>query len=203
MANDKAEIISDKDVIKFLKTCYFGDLKDPLEAASSRAYRDMARTIRFKDGLSDSTKKELRKKVSDVFDPEIKKLNLNSITSQDDFDTWHRQVSNIIKKTYKDEGITLTYGQTQKWINMTIKYLYVLGENTFDDVFGFLHIPLDNYIFDIASKILEVDRPTDAWSSLDDYDKYLEYQKSLREKMVNDMPLSWEFKNWQKATQNH
>lgn len=179
MANDKAEIISDKDVIEFLKACYIGDLRNPIEAASSRAYRDMARTIRFKDGLSDSTKKELRKKVRDVFDPEIKKLNLNSITSQDDFDTWHLQVSNIIKKTYKDEGITLTYGQTQKWINMTIKYLYVLGENTFDDVFGFLHIPLDKYIFDIARDSLNIKRPKDAWSSWDNYDKYLEYQKSL------------------------
>lgn len=202
MANDKAEIISDKDVIEFLKACYFGDLRNPIEAASSRAYRDMARTIRF-DNLPDLDRKKLRKDANDYFKAELQKLKSNSITSQDDFNTWHFKVSKTIKAKYNKKGITLTYGQTQKWINMTIKYLYVLGENTFDDVFEFLHIPLDNYIFDIARDSFNIKRPTDAWSRWDNYDKYLEYQKSLREKMVNDMPLSWEFKNWQKATQNH
>lgn len=41
--------------------------------------------------------------------------------------------------------------------------------DTFDDVFEFLHIPLDNYVFDIARDSLGITRPNVAWSSWDNY----------------------------------
>ena len=33
---------------------------------------------------------------------------------------------------------------------MTIKYLYMIGADTFDDTFKYFHIPIDNYVFDGA-----------------------------------------------------
>ena len=205
MTEEKDEIIEtkvDKDILDFLKAIYFGDFSDPLKAASSRAYRDMNRTIRF-NGLPDATRLALREKVNAVFDVELSKLNSDSITSQDEFDAWHRSVSDMIKALYWDEGVKLTYGHTQKWINMIIKYLYMLEANTFDAVFKFLHIPLDNYVFDIARDSLGITRPKVAWSSWDNYDEqYLQYQNLIREKISTGTPLRWEFRYWLKVARN-
>lgn len=68
MTKEKDEIVEtkvDKDILDFLKAIYFGDFTDPLKVASSRAYRDMNRTIRF-NGLPDATRLALREKVNAV-----------------------------------------------------------------------------------------------------------------------------------------
>lgn len=205
MTEEKDEIIKtnvDKDILDFLKAIYFGDFTDPLKAASSRAYRDMNRTIRF-NGLLDATRLALRGKVNAVFYVELPKLNSDSITSQDEFDAWHRRVSDMIKAIYWDEGVKLTYVHTQKWINMTIKYLYMLEVDTFDAVFEFLHIPLDNYVFDIARDSLGITRPKVAWSKWDNYEEqYFQYQNVIREKITTGSPLRWEFRYWLKSARN-
>lgn len=205
MTKEKDEIVEtkvDKDILDFLKAIYFGDFTDPLKAASSRAYRDMNRTIRF-NGLPDATRLALREKVNAVFDVELSKLNSDSIKSQDEFDAWHRSVSDMIKALYWDERVKLTYGHTQKWINMTIKYLYMLETNTFDAVFKFLHIPLDNYVFDIARDSLGITRPKVTWSNWDNYDEqYLQYQNLIREKISTGTPLRWEFRYWLRVARN-
>lgn len=205
MTKEKDEIVEikvDKDILDFLKAIYFGDFTDPLKAASSRAYRDMNRTIRF-NGLPDATRFTLREKVNTFFDAELSKLNSDSITSQDEFDAWHRRVSDMIKALYWDEGVKLTYGHAQKWINMTIKYLYMLEVDTFGATFEFLHIPLDNYVFDIARDSLGITRPKVAWSNWDNYEEqYLQYQNMIREKITIGSPLRWEFRYWLKAARN-
>lgn len=205
MTKEKDEIVEtkvDKDILDYLKAIYFGDLTDPLKVANSRAYRDMNRTIRF-NGLPDATRLALREKVNAVFDTELTKLKSDSITSQDEFDAWHHSVSDKIKKLYLDEGVKLTYGHAQKWINMTIKYLYMLEANSFDGVFEFLHIPLDNYVFDIARDLLGIARPKVAWSSWDNYDEqYLCYQNLIREKITTGTPLRWELRYWLKVARN-
>lgn len=38
----------DSDILNFLRVIYFGSYTNPYKAASSRAYLDMNRTIRFK-----------------------------------------------------------------------------------------------------------------------------------------------------------
>lgn len=78
MTNVTDEIIEtkiDKDILDFLKAIYFGDFTDPLKAASSRAYRDMNCTIRFK-GMPNATRLALREKVNAVFDVELSNLIL-------------------------------------------------------------------------------------------------------------------------------
>lgn len=51
---------------------------------------------------------------------------------------------------YQAEGIEFYIGQAQKWVNMTLKYLYVLVPDVVEPFYNLLHIPLDNYIMDIA-----------------------------------------------------
>lgn len=201
--SDKIEknIVSvDEDILKFLKAAYFGDFSDCYKAACNRAYRDMNRTIRFGE-LSSNDREDLKKEVKEKLKDEIKD-NLNKISSQEEFDDWHEKVCDQIKEIYKEKGITLTYGQAQKWINMTIKYLYVLEAKTFDGVFEYLHVPIDNYVLDIAKEELGVERIKEAWSKLDVYEEYLKYQENIKEKIGEIAPLRWEFRNWLKAAKN-
>ena len=82
---------------------------------------------------------------------------------------------------------------------MTMKYLYVSGEYTFDGLFQYLHVPIDNYVFSIAKKELGIPQPTTAWSRWDDYNRqYMAYQSALRSKIRGYYPLRWEFKFWMK-----
>ncbi len=188
----------DEDTLNFLKVVYFGDISDPMKAASNRAYRDFNRTIRFgnmpqyqRDSLRDATTEYLR--------VEIVALVKRGVSSQSDYDMWHYDVCDKIRSRYRNEGIEFYYGQAQKWINMTMKYLYVIGEYTFDGIFQYLHIPVDNYIFTIAEKELGIPQPKIRWSRWDNYNRqYMAYQTALRQKICGYEPLRWEFKFWMK-----
>lgn len=199
MTGMKDEIVKttvDKDILDFLKAVYFGDFTDPIKAASGRAYRDMNRTIRF-NGLPDKERLELKEKATGVLEAEISKLTGDSITSRDMFDFWHHGVCYSIRALYKNKGIEFTYGQAQKWLNMTIKYLYTLEVYSFENVFEYLHIPIDINILKIARDSLGIEEPRTAWSTWDDYEnQYLHYQNLLRERIVSETPLRWEFGNW-------
>ena len=200
MSNAKNKI-DEKNILEFFKYSYFGNLKAPIDSASNRAYRDMCRTLRF--GNFQGDRMELKKDVNGFLDKQIKKLVNCSITSEKEFDEWHKQLCIKISDEYKNSKIQFTYGQAQKWLNMTIKYLCMLEVEgySFDNVIKWLHIPIDNYIFDAVEKELKIDRPKDIWSRWDNYDEYLKYQNDIRERIEKDRnidvpPLLWEFKNW-------
>ena len=201
MLDKVRETSVDEDILDFLKYVYFGDFSNPIEAASGRAYLDMNRTLRLKP-LPDDVRLMLRRKVNLIFAEELPKLSLKDIPNQDSFDSWHQNVSNQMKRIYLDNGVVFTYGHAQKWLNMTIKYLYMLEATSFDEVFEYLHVPLDNYVFDIASSNLDIERPKQPWSRWDDYDhQYLAYQKAIRKKISQGSPLRWEFRYWLRAVQ--
>lgn len=194
---------NDEEILKFLKFSYFGDLNISIEVASKRAYRDMCRTLRFgvlPIDTKDNIISDLKESVNVIFKKEIPIINEGNITSPEEFNSWHEKVCYLIIKKYEEHGINLTYGQAQKWLNMTIKYLYMLQVYSFDRVINCLHIPIDNYIFVAVEKELGIKRPVDAWSKLDKTE-YLKYQKDIRERIEKDSnidvpPLLWEFKNW-------
>lgn len=194
-----SKVTVDEDILKFLRAICFGTYNELYEAASVRAYLDMNRTLRF-NGMNNETRKELRNQVSTLLKQEIIKLKKTSIQRQDDFDKWHKSVCVKIQKVYKNVGIDFTIGQSQKWINMTFKYLYMLGDQELTDVFHFLHIPLDNYVFKIVHQEYGFKIPSIAWSKWNDYDnQYLQYQKDLRYKIEGKDPLRWEFEYWLKS----
>lgn len=195
----KIEYVSvDKDVLDFLKVVYFGAIADPMAAASDRAYRDLNRTLRF-NNMPQDKRDSLRQWVTDLFRAEIPALVNTGVNNQKDFDAWHYRICSQIRTYYQDAGIEFYYGQAQKWLNMTMKYLYVSGEYTFNGLFQYLHIPIDNYVFSIAKKELDIPQPTIAWSRWDDYNRqYMAYQSALRSKIDGYSPLRWEFKFWMK-----
>ena len=187
----------DKDILDFLKVIYFGVIVDPFEAAAFRAYRDFNRTLRFKN-KGEKTRLSLRKDATDILRQRIALLDPENIKTQRDFDLWHRESCEEIRQLYTESEVDFTWGQAQKWLNMTIKYLYIVGSNDFSGVFQFCHVPIDNFIFQIAEKELGIPRQKTAWSRWDDYNEYMAYQKELRSRIKEYDPLRWEFKYWMK-----
>jgi hypothetical protein len=115
---------------------------------------------------------------------------------QADFDTWHRGTCEKLIAVY---GGTFPFhaGQAQKWINMTLKYVYTIGEGRipgFAPAYPLCHAPLDN---DVLTRLTQYgfEWPSKAWSRLD-YDEYLKCQEWIRDKFKPTPPLSIEFFLW-------
>ena len=179
----------DSKISEFLKTLYFGAIDNPFEASSRSAYTDMCRTIRFKgkNGFS------LREDVDNLLEKKIP--DLISVKDEREFAQWHQAMCEQIVGMYRTEGIEFYIGQAQKWINMTLKYLYVLEPDVVEPFYHLLHIPVDNYIIDIAKKQYGVPALPCAWSRIDDYTVYMDYEKTLME-VIDEIPLDWEFSKW-------
>lgn len=139
-----SEISVDSKILDFLKMLYFGVTDNPFEAASRSAYTDMCRTIRFNGKNGDM----LRKAVDSLLEERIPELV--AVNDAEDFTKWHQSICEEIVSMYESEGIEFHIGQAQKWVNMTLKYLYVLVPDVVEPFYRFLHIPLDNYIIDIG-----------------------------------------------------
>lgn len=183
------EVSVDVKILDFLKMLYFGVTENPFEAASKRAYTDMCRTIRF-NGKSGEA---IRKMVDVLLEERIPDLVM--IKDAKEFTFWHESICEEILALYAEEGIEFYIGQAQKWVNMTLKYLYVLVPDVVEPFYRFLHIPLDNYIMDIAKKQYGVPDLPCAWSRIPDYKTYLDYEERLIE-VIDDIPLDWEFLKW-------
>ncbi len=151
---EKVKIALTGDAQEFLFYSYFGEswaaLKNDKEKAKKvcfrRAYRDFCRTLSFTNEKEENfceslyTKKPLSNKLDDIL----------KSCSQDDFDKKHENIcsNEIIGHANSVKGLKFYYGQAQKWLNMTLKYMYMTGlwENEFSNMEEYLHIPLDNYI---------------------------------------------------------
>ena len=119
-----------------------------------------------------------------------------SVEHQKQYDDWHEKLCLRIRKHYRDSGFDMTIGQVQKWVNMTMKYLFVADVPGTADAFYFCHVPIDSYIISAAEEQLNLERPALPWSKMDDYREYAEYEKQIRMRLGNVAPLEWEFKTW-------
>lgn len=203
---------------------------------AKRAYLDLARTVEFKYSTSklDKMKKknspQNEKDEAKAFIKEKEKL-INEICesmlaaidgkecNNNDFNEWHEKKcksikNNMNKAVDKTNNFiikvnTFTIGQAQKWLNMTLKYLWLL--NILPDGLNeeYLHIPVDSYIIEaVGAKKdnyqygLELVSPISksSWSSWDNYDKYMDFQgevkKVIKEKYNSLTPLEWESLAW-------
>lgn len=189
-------ILVDKDRFDFLVYALFGCSNNPFPTVSKRAYRDLCRTLSLK-GKNGET---CRIQVDALLERSINELLKSNIATQYQFDQWHYATSIRMIDIYKAEDIVFTFGHAQKWINMAFKYLFIFGSLDLSRVFAFLHVPIDSYIFAAAENQLNIKRPCEAWSRMNDYNVYLNYQNEVREKLQKQAqpvePLRWEFNSW-------
>ncbi len=166
-----------------------GDIfvEDIISLAMSKAYRDLMRTIRGfsrnseHDSIIMNARQTLHKFLTIILHTKI--------NNQLEFDALHKMACYDLIVAFGSQ--TFTVGQAQKWINMTLKYLHLLDYSDIERVYEYCHIPIDNYILKITNYTM-----SKAWSKLDDYDEYLEYQKWFRSNYPDVIPLDKEFYLW-------
>ena len=180
-----------------------------VKASIWRAYRDFSRTLhgltklKFSKDEVDEKRKEFEKILFDIVH-EVR--SLKEFSSQDEFDKWHEEKCKLLKENFREimkyENIYI--GQCQKWINMTLKYLFMLGENRISGIetnYRFFHVPIDNIIQDEFLEKYQIAKLEKPWSRTEDYDKYLNYQKEIRQKIGgSEIPLQLEIKLFNNAT---
>ncbi|GLI06723.1 hypothetical protein YDYSG_27530 [Paenibacillus tyrfis] len=180
----------------FIRT-YFGEFEDYIDASIRRAYLDFNRTLHGMAGLErreelfEESRKFLRSKIDSLKDKDI------DLT---EFDQWHYQACMGLKQIYTTYSYTFNIGQAQKWINMTLKYMFALREERvggYTEVYQFCHIPIDNIILDKFRKYNMPKFFNCKWSRINDYQmEYLSFQKWIRSTFPQFIPLELEFLLW-------
>src|SRR5690606_31748122 len=95
------------------------------------------------------------------------------------------QACEVLAAVYQDNGFAPFYvGQAQKWINMSIKYIFTMGTERiprFDSLYSLCHVPFDNILIRRLHQYGFSLQPT-RWSRIQDYDLYLSYQQWIRDR---------------------
>ncbi len=163
-----------------------------------RAYQDFCRTLH---GMNSANGTGQAKNHAES----ILETMLNKCTSikleVDDFDNLHRTTCHQLKETFKSI-VTFHIGQSQKWVNMSLKYMYYLhlanllitpspfDKAVLDHNVKWFHMPVDNIVledFRIGSIYRQNVRAALPWSRTDNYDDYLRFQVALRKQF--NVPL--------------
>lgn len=226
------EVKLTKNAKEFLVFSYFGITEDELEKddedtkekivkkCAERAYLDMCRTLTFSEKMDGKPKKEKdrieeeRKNfrneiISEQIVPGVIKLFSGDVSKfKDEHNTICENIKNekwenLLKKRNKDDKGVFYYGQAQKWLNMTIKYMRMFGcfsklinDNDFENE---LHVPVDTYIITKAKEEFGITRPRDPWSKWDDKE-YKKFQGNLRDSIKKsskeESPIEWEERVW-------
>jgi predicted Zn-dependent protease len=197
----------EKKCITFILQCVFGNIDDPVTAAIDRAYVDMASHT-----MQGFKEEEYQDKWKCRYDAS-KKIK-ESVENYDEickkgYDKWHDDLCLALKDIYP-EKTKFSYGQAQKWVNMTTKYLTVLAvifksvgeDERLDEIPRFfkedhvnsLHIPLDSYImqeYGISNY--------GPWSQMEK-DEYRKCREVIKE---HDKTLMDELTDWGIAAAKH
>lgn len=207
--------------------------KDYYNWASNKAFRDMARVLDYRKKPLDSQEEKIvnqeRKKWREEATLNIKKQIEMYKERDSSFAEFHQKCCAMLKNYYTDKVNNFTDGLAQKWLNMMLKYLWLLyklqmiDEKT--DLYQFIdyhrkefHVPLDSYILRYVAKkknnnkqeLMDIGLADsipyhkefkEAWSKITDDKWYIEYQQSIKEKSKHkySSPLEWELEHWPKA----
>lgn len=172
---------------------YLGSSIDLIASAIKRAYLDFSRT---QHGFSKFKSKDSSSILENAVRRIIDEVNIKQFKSQEEFDEWHKKSCDDIITLCRDTTTyQMFYGQAQKWINMSLKYISALGSERVSGIeknYKYFHIPVDNIIQKALNR--EGIKPFNiSWSRIDSYDDYLWYQKMVRQKYTNQIPLDVEF----------
>ena len=146
------------------------------------------------------------------FLPAIEQLEKHVV----DFDMWHKELCGSIYDYYNQKGYSEFFvGKAQKWVNMSLKYIWLYSEEKFvDNYIQLFHVPIDRYVAkDIAKEIgflpgyadrrfenldsnFDSEKANYCWSKISDYEEYLNCQNRIREKLMGTPPIEWEFECW-------
>ncbi len=154
--------------IKFLLYSYFkltlnSDTESILNSIVERAYQDATMQGAYNTKIKDDQKQDSNIAYQNAVDQV--KNDLKKLPTCAKYNDWHEKLCENIIKLYESQWITcFTYGNAQKWVNMTMKYMIIIhgifkkyaddsdfeekyGE-TIDNLISVFHVPIDSYIID-------------------------------------------------------
>ena len=188
---------------KFLLVSYFGpdySNKDKqIEIFINCAYRDLCRTIHYDctDDEKDTFKREVKEYLVEEFSTLLQNENINKVCFDEKHKEWCEHLVKVGNNLKYKNSKKFTYGQAQKWINMSLKNMIVIGAiNQSSNLIKLAHIPIDSIIIEKAKTKLGIDKPNSSWSNWNDYNEYKNYQDEIRNNMLDNSPIEWEFKAW-------
>lgn len=193
----KQSVLTQADWTQYLIHIYFGK-GEPLSSCLDRAYRDFNRTLHG-IGNTKNNKEIYTAGKTYLRDRIVLLKNITDDLDQDKFDGWHKNTCLGLCELYKkNQFASFHIGQAQKWINMTLKYVFTYGENKlpgYAKIYNLCHVPIDNVIL---TKIKKRNAPllSENWSRIKSYDEYFKLQKWFRDYCVEQIPLDVEFELW-------
>lgn len=230
------QLADNKKLMDFLLYSYFGCERKELEQRGKekcayRAYLDLARTVKY---AYSSTELEKAKSGSDAYAfAVVQKDRIKFICSKliesiegypnhsGGFDTWHEskcaQIIDQMNAPYGDgkKGFLkarFTYGQAQKWVNMTLKYLWLLDMLPNGLSEAELHVPVDSFILEALKETQQFNTEGnkitgsgesyyyngEAWSAISESKNYKKLQDGIRDiaKKQGISPIQWEGPAW-------
>lgn len=181
------------DIENFWLKCYFNPSTSLKSAAVDRAYRDFNRTLHKISKVQSQEKHLQAQKLMLIYVDDV----CNKIfENQSDFDFWHEERCYELVNLYKTVfNFEIYIGQSQKWINMTFKYLAALSERRISGIsknYKYFHFPVDNVIQKVFAQY-GIKRIRKSWSRIDNYSDYIAYQNLVRAQYPNKIPLDIEF----------
>lgn len=181
-------LVSRQTKENFFIRLYFGVVTDFHLAGVKRAYLDFSRTLY----LENETKlqRETTRKLIELFlIKQLKILIKQDLLNQNEFDILHKRLTLELKNKWNK----LSIGQAQKWINMSLKYWLLFGEQRIPYIeknAKYFHIPIDS----IIQKSMFPGIKHIAWSKMNNYESdYMKYQNEYRNQS-NEIPILAEFK---------
>jgi len=183
--------------------------KMPVESVSEivqLGYLDVCRTL---TGIGKDPEQSTPFKQSVV--AFINDLLINLPTNQSEFDMCHHR---CCQQCIESVGVArIHYGQGQKLINMSLKYLY--NEFAFyrgrmnrfgypnTNIEYFFHLPIDNQILTYLVKNCGFSKPPHLPWSKWTYEHYIAFQTELRNRLTHDYkPLEIDYMLWNEAKQS-
>lgn len=190
---------------RFLASFLFGGTSTPtIHEAVWRAYLDLSRTVHGidKSDSSGALRNSAHVRVANA----LQELAGTGPRDQNEYDGWHRATCSELGRHFARGGFAhFSIGQSQKWLNMAVKYTLTLAAVGWLDVLdavglrAIAHAPIDSFFLKglargAQSGTMPILRAT--WSRINDYDEYFAFQRSLRDSF-GCPPLDVEFHVWQ------
>lgn len=186
-------MIEKQTIEDFLIRLYFDKKQGFYKAGLKRAYLDFNRTL--KNEKSQTERNLIQKETQNFLESELKNIIETEFKNQTEFDKEHKKLC----KNLKTEWNELSIGQAQKWINMTLKYWLVFGDEKINSIsknFKYFHIPIDSYVQKGIFGFWKNPKP---WSKIREYEDYFLYQTEFRKRYENEIPIEYEFEFFNNA----
>ena len=232
---------NNKKLLDFLLYSYFGCSSEDSEQTvkkkcAYRAYLDLARTVKYTYSSTELKKATVGTDAYAFISVQKDRIKficsklIESIEGYPNhsggFDAWHEskcaQIIDRMNAPYGDGNkvflkARFTYGQAQKWVNMTLKYLWLLDMLPNGLSEAELHVPVDSFILEALKGTqlfnTEGNKITgsgesyyyngEAWSAISDPKNYKKLQDGIRDiaKKQGISPIQWEGPAWIKVAQ--